>query len=99
MAKLLNHRRAIRLLKRNGWERAGQGRHGVLMKKEGERQIVLPRKGGREYGKGLTQAILKQADLRSKEGAWSSRSSYAKKGRDTGQRSGSSRDVSRQLER
>jgi predicted RNA binding protein YcfA (HicA-like mRNA interferase family) len=99
MSKLLNQRRAIWLLEQAGWQQGKGGKHVVKMVKPGRRPLTLPRHRGQDYGKGLTQAILKQAGLEPKEAAWSSRSAYRKTQRDTGQRSRSSQDASRQAER
>jgi ribosomal protein L13E len=40
------------------------GKHQVKMVKRGHRPITLPRHKGRDYSRGLTAAILKQAGLR-----------------------------------
>lgn len=61
--KLLDQRTARRLLEERGWEMTRGGKHVVKMEKAGERPITLPRHGGKTYGKGLTAAILRQADL------------------------------------
>lgn len=39
------------------------GKHVVKMEKDGHRPITLPRHRGSTYGKELTAAILRQADL------------------------------------
>jgi predicted RNA binding protein YcfA (HicA-like mRNA interferase family) len=96
---MLSQRTAIRLLEHQGWVRTRGGVHVVKMQKDGQRPITLPRHRGGEYGRGLTHAILKQAGLGKEDLEWSSRSSYARKGRDTGQRSSSYRGASRQAER
>ena len=59
----LNQRSAIKLLRRHGWSQTIGGKHAVKMTKPGHRPITLPRHRGRDYGPGLTQAILKQAGL------------------------------------
>lgn len=64
MARLLNQQRAIRLLQRHGWTRTIGGKHAVKMQKPECRPITLPRHRGRDYSKGLTRAILKQAGIR-----------------------------------
>ena len=54
----LNQRKAIKLLREDGWTQAsGQ------MTKPGRRPITLPRHKGRDYQPGLASAILKQAGL------------------------------------
>jgi predicted RNA binding protein YcfA (HicA-like mRNA interferase family) len=97
--KLLNQRRAIALLERHGWTLTRGGKHGVKMVRPGERPITLPKHRGRDYGNGLTHAILKQAGLKSMEDqGWSSRSSYIRSERASGRRSTSYRDASHQAE-
>jgi predicted RNA binding protein YcfA (HicA-like mRNA interferase family) len=54
---------AIRLLEQDGWTQAQGGKHNVKMKKPGERPITLPHHGGKDYGKALWAAILRQAGL------------------------------------
>jgi predicted RNA binding protein YcfA (HicA-like mRNA interferase family) len=60
----LNQKTAISLLEDNGWTRAKGGKHQVKMVKKGNRPITLPAHRGRDYSRGLTAAILKQAGLR-----------------------------------
>jgi predicted RNA binding protein YcfA (HicA-like mRNA interferase family) len=60
---VLNQAAAIFLLRRNGWSQTTGGKHAVKMTKPGHRPITLPRHRGRDYGPGLTRAILKQAGL------------------------------------
>jgi predicted RNA binding protein YcfA (HicA-like mRNA interferase family) len=60
----LDQKKAIKLLKENGWAQARGGKHQVKMKKSGCRPITLPHHKGRDYPPGLTHAILKQAGLR-----------------------------------
>ena len=43
MAKLLNQRRAIRLLTNDGWTETRGGKHVVKMVKDGQRPVTLPR--------------------------------------------------------
>jgi len=62
--KTLNQKQAIVLLRENGWSRSRGGKHVVKMTKAGHRPITLPHHKGRDYGQGLTAAILKQAGLR-----------------------------------
>lgn len=59
----LNQKKAIKLLEQNGWTRSRGGKHVVKMTKQGERPITLPHHKGRDYSKGLTAAILRQAGL------------------------------------
>jgi len=100
MARLLDQRGAIKLMRGEGWRLGRGGKHAVKMVKLGWRPVTLLHNHGQPYGKGLTQAIIKESGLKTTEGgAWSSRSSYAKKQRGTGPRSQSSRAASRQLER
>jgi predicted RNA binding protein YcfA (HicA-like mRNA interferase family) len=47
----------------NGWQAVRGGKHVVKMTKPGERPITLPMHKGRDHGKGLERAILKQAGL------------------------------------
>jgi len=63
VAKLLNQRRAIKLLRDHGWERARGGKHVVKMVKPGRRPITLPAHRRRDYGPAPTKAILRQAGL------------------------------------
>ena len=60
----LSQKKAIKLLEKNGWRRVRGGKHQVKMIKPGCRPITLPQHKGRDYSRGLTQAILKQAGLR-----------------------------------
>ena len=63
MKGTLNQKKAIKLLKENGWTQARGGKHQVKMTKPGCRPITLPQHKGRDYQPGLTSAILKQAGL------------------------------------
>ncbi len=63
MKGALSQKKAIKLLKENGWTQARGGKHQVKMTKEGCRPITLPQHKGRDYQPGLTSAILKQAGL------------------------------------
>jgi predicted RNA binding protein YcfA (HicA-like mRNA interferase family) len=100
MAKLLDQREALRLLQSNGWTRTTGGKHVVKMVRTGRRPITLPRHHGQPYSKKLSAAIVKQAGINSKEDTRSaSRSSSTTKSLNTGQRSTSSRDASRQAGR
>ena len=60
----LSQKKAIKLLKENGWIQASGGKHQVKMIKPGCRPITLPQHKGRDYSPGLGKAILKQAGLR-----------------------------------
>jgi predicted RNA binding protein YcfA (HicA-like mRNA interferase family) len=61
--KVINQRTAIALLEEHGWTLTRGGKHAVKMTKAGQRPITLPKHRGRDYGPGLTRAILRQADL------------------------------------
>jgi predicted RNA binding protein YcfA (HicA-like mRNA interferase family) len=63
MKGTLNQRKAIKLLKENGWKQARGGKHQVKMTKPGRRPITLPQHKGRDYQAGLAGSILKQAGL------------------------------------
>lgn len=63
MKGTLNQKKAIKLLKENGWTQSRGGTHQVKMTKDGHRPITLPQHKGRDYQPGLTSAILKQAGL------------------------------------
>jgi predicted RNA binding protein YcfA (HicA-like mRNA interferase family) len=63
MKGTLSQKKAIKLLKENGWTQARGGKHQVKMTKEGRRPITLPQHKGRDYQPGLARAILKQAGL------------------------------------
>jgi predicted RNA binding protein YcfA (HicA-like mRNA interferase family) len=63
MKGTLNQKKAIKLLKENGWTQARGGKHQVKMTKAGCRPITLPQHKGRDYQPGLASAILKQAGL------------------------------------
>ncbi|TML66354.1 MAG: type II toxin-antitoxin system HicA family toxin [Actinobacteria bacterium] len=52
-----------RVLKEDGWTQAKDGKHNVKMTKPGRRPITLPHHGGKDYGKGLWAAILREAGL------------------------------------
>jgi len=64
MTGTLNQKKAIKLLNENGWRLSRGGKHQVKMTKAGRRPITLPQHKGRDYPKGLAQAILRQAGLR-----------------------------------
>jgi predicted RNA binding protein YcfA (HicA-like mRNA interferase family) len=63
MKGTLNQKKAIKLLKKNGWTQARGGKHQVKMTKEGHRPITLPQHKSRDYQPGLTRAILREAGL------------------------------------
>jgi predicted RNA binding protein YcfA (HicA-like mRNA interferase family) len=60
----LNQKKALKLLRKNGWTLARGGKHQVKMTKAGCRPITLPQHKGRDYPIGLARAILRQAGLR-----------------------------------
>jgi predicted RNA binding protein YcfA (HicA-like mRNA interferase family) len=93
----LNYRRAVKLLRQNGYAVGKQAKHGTKMVNEGEPPIILPRHGARDYGIGLTRSIVKQAGLEAE--AWSSRSSFTRKAEASGQRCRNYPDATRQAER
>jgi predicted RNA binding protein YcfA (HicA-like mRNA interferase family) len=65
VAAPLNQKAAQRLLELHGWTRTLGGKHVVKMVKPGHRPITLPHHGGKDYGKGLSAAIRRQAGLES----------------------------------
>jgi predicted RNA binding protein YcfA (HicA-like mRNA interferase family) len=96
----LNQRTAIMLLKDHGWEQQRGGKHSVKMTRAGDRPVTLPQHSGRDYGPGLTAAVLKQAGLKKKgDGRWISRSTSTTRIPPIGLGSVNSRDASRQAER
>ncbi len=64
MRGTLNQKKAIKLMRKNGWTKTSGGKHQVKMTKPGHRPVTLPRHKGRDYPPGLAAAILKQAGLR-----------------------------------
>jgi len=64
MTGTLNQKKAIKLLRENGWTQSRGGKHQVKMTKPAHRPITLPQHKGRDYPIGLTRAILKQAGLK-----------------------------------
>lgn len=64
MEGTLDQKKAIKLLRENGWTQSRGGKHQVKMTKPGFRPITLPQHHGRDYLTGLAHAILKQAGLR-----------------------------------
>jgi predicted RNA binding protein YcfA (HicA-like mRNA interferase family) len=63
MRGTLNQKKAIRLLRCDGWILARGGKHQVKMIKSGHRPITLPHHKGRDYPPGLAAAILRQGGL------------------------------------
>ena len=63
MQGTLNQKKAIKLLKENGWTQARGGKHQVKMTKQGCRPVTLPQHKNRDYPSGLASAILRQAGL------------------------------------
>jgi predicted RNA binding protein YcfA (HicA-like mRNA interferase family) len=64
LPKRLSQKTAIKLLTANGWTETLGGNHNVKMEKPGERPVTLPHHKGADYAVGLTNAILKQAGLK-----------------------------------
>jgi len=62
--KRLSQKTAQRLLETNGWRMTRGGKHNLKMEKKGHRPITLPRHKGKDYGAGLTAAILRQAGIK-----------------------------------
>jgi predicted RNA binding protein YcfA (HicA-like mRNA interferase family) len=60
----LSQKKAIKLLKANGWTQSRGGKHQVKMTKPGCRPITLPQHKGRAYPAGLAHSILRQAGLK-----------------------------------
>jgi len=53
----------VKLLKQNGWQvERISGSHHIMVK--GSKTISVPVHGKKELGKGITQAILKQAGIK-----------------------------------
>ncbi|MFI5025388.1 MAG: type II toxin-antitoxin system HicA family toxin [Solirubrobacterales bacterium] len=55
MKGTLSQKKAIKLLKENGWTQARGGKHQVKMTKPGCRPITLPQHKGRDYQPGPDQ--------------------------------------------
>jgi predicted RNA binding protein YcfA (HicA-like mRNA interferase family) len=64
MEGTLNQKKAIKLLRENGWSQSRGGKHQVKKTKPAHRPITLPQHKGRDYPIGLAQAILRQARLK-----------------------------------
>ncbi|MEV7013244.1 type II toxin-antitoxin system HicA family toxin [Streptosporangium sp. NPDC051022] len=64
LPRVLNQRKAKKLLEAAGWVETLGGKHTVKMEKDGHRPITLPMHGGRDYSPSLTDAILRQAGLK-----------------------------------
>ncbi len=59
----MNGNELVKLLKQNGWQVDRiSGSHHIMV--EGNRTISVPVHGKKELGKGITQAILKQAGIK-----------------------------------
>lgn len=63
MKGTLSQKKAIKLLRENGWTQSRGGKHQVKMTKPGCRPITLPQHRGRDYPPGLASAIRRQAGL------------------------------------
>lgn len=63
MARLLNQKSAIKLLREHGWTSSVGGKHSVKMVRPHSRPITLPQHKGRDYSIALTRAILRQAGV------------------------------------
>jgi predicted RNA binding protein YcfA (HicA-like mRNA interferase family) len=63
MAGLLSQKSGRKLLEQHGWSMTAGGKHAIKMEKHGHRPITLPRHRGKDYGKGLSAAIRRQAGL------------------------------------
>ena len=59
----LSQKSAIKLMREHGWTKTVGGKHNVKMEKSGKRPITLPKHGGADYSKGLTRALLRQAEI------------------------------------
>ncbi|MGN6216854.1 MAG: type II toxin-antitoxin system HicA family toxin [Solirubrobacterales bacterium] len=64
MRGTLNQKKAVKVLRKNGWTQSRGGKHQIKMIKAGCRPITLPHHRGRDYPAGLAYAILRQAGLR-----------------------------------
>ncbi|OPG10586.1 type II toxin-antitoxin system HicA family toxin [Microbispora sp. GKU 823] len=64
LPRVLNQRKAKKLLEDHGWVETLGGKHTVKMEKEGCRPITLPQHSGRDYSASLSDAILRQAGLK-----------------------------------
>lgn len=64
MEGTLNQKKAIKLLREEGWKQSRGGKHQVKMTKPSCRPITLSQHKGRDYPPGLARAILRQAGLR-----------------------------------
>ena len=61
--RTISQKDAIALLQEHGWTLSRGGKHAVKMTKPGLRPITLPMHHGRDYSRGLTRAVLRQAGL------------------------------------
>jgi len=64
LPRVLSQKTARALLESEGWITTAGGKHVIKMEKAGERPITLPHHRGEDYGRGLTNAILRQAGLK-----------------------------------
>ncbi len=59
----MNGNELVKLLKQNGWQLDRiSGSHHIMVK--GSKTISVPVHGKKELGKGITQAILRQAGIK-----------------------------------
>jgi predicted RNA binding protein YcfA (HicA-like mRNA interferase family) len=63
MRGTLDQKKAIKMLRCDGWTLVRGGKHQVKMTKTGHRPITLPHHKGRDYPPGLAAAILRQGGL------------------------------------
>jgi predicted RNA binding protein YcfA (HicA-like mRNA interferase family) len=63
VADPLNQKKAKKLMEVAGWTETRGGKHVVKMTKPGWRPVTLPMNNGRDYPKGLSERIRKQAGL------------------------------------
>jgi predicted RNA binding protein YcfA (HicA-like mRNA interferase family) len=63
MATVYNQKSMWQFLQDNGWTQTLGGKHVIKMIKPGERPITLPMHKGRDYSRGLSASILRQAGL------------------------------------
>jgi predicted RNA binding protein YcfA (HicA-like mRNA interferase family) len=63
MATVYNQKSMRQFLQDNGWTQTLGGKHVIKMIKPGERPITLPMHKGRDYSRGLSASILRQAGL------------------------------------
>jgi predicted RNA binding protein YcfA (HicA-like mRNA interferase family) len=63
VARTHNQKSMRKHLQAHGWTETLGGRHVIKMTKPGHRPITLPMHGGRDYSRGLTASILRQAGV------------------------------------